>query len=271
MKQTTVQHVTPITTFLLRWWFRPHEETNGIVFQDAQLQALLQTIATHEAIDAPAFRQARPAHQLALPDGENKLPVLLALLIWQLLNSLHAQAIRVHDPRFTDQFVLVAPDDSAREALLTALCGPRTSDADNSRDFAQADLVRFAELLMPPQRRDQVFDFVRQHAGGGAGHLPDTTTEPVITVTDDRVGALESLARLPHAMVFDDETRPPFRDRREDISTGTAWRRHLRRFASMRNGNGAQVLFTHPTPGSGRHRYTVSGPDAGTIRGRLNL
>lgn len=271
MKQSTVQHVTPTTTFLLRWWLRPQDDPEGFYFQEVQLQALLQTISTHEALDGPAFRLARPAHQLSLPDGENKLPVMLALLIWQLLNSLHSQAIRVSDPRFTDQFVLVAPDASARETLLNALCGPRTSDAEGSRDFAQADLVRFADLLMPPQRRDAVFDFVRKHTGEGPRHLPETTTEPVITITDDRVGALESLARLPHAMVFDDETRPPFRDRREDISTGTAWRRHLRRFASMRNGNGAQVLFTHPTPGSGRHRYTVSGPDAGTIRGRLNL
>lgn len=260
MDEVTVQHVTPTTTALLRWWFRPPGAGAG--FHESQRQTLLDTVTAHEALDGAAIQLARPAHRLALTDGEHKLQVMLALLVWQLLNHQAARAAGRQDPRFTDQFVLIAPDADTRARLFDAVCGPCVPGGTAVRDFGLADLVRLAPLLIPDERRAAVLGFVRAHAGGGPQHLRKTASESVIAITDDRLEALECLARLPHAMVFDDETRPPYRDLLEDVAIGTDWRRHLRRFASTRNGHGAQVLFTPPAPG-GRHRYTVSGPGAG--------
>ena len=266
MDAVTVQHVTPTTSALLRWWFQSHGA--GVGFQEGPRQILLDTVTAHEALDGASLQFARPAHRLSLTDSEQKLQVMLALLVWQLLNRLDARAAGVNDPHFTDQFVLVAPDSRARARLFDALCGPCVSgDHDGARDFGRADLVRLAHMLVPTERHAEVFGFVRAHAGGGTHHRHKTAIDSVIAITDDRLEALECLARLPDAMMFDDETRPPYRDHREDIATGTAWRRQLRRFASARNGHGAQVLFTHPSPGGGRHRTTVNGTATANVPG----
>lgn len=262
MDELNVQHVTPTTAALLQWWFRPHTDAPGAGLQESQRQLLLQAISAHEAPGSVPSQPTRPAHRLALTDSEPKLQALLALLVWQLLNHLDARTAGRHDPRFTDQFVLVAPDTSARDRLLDALCGTRMPGLRGGRDFEKADLFRLAPVLIPTARQAEVFCFVRAHTGDDYEHQRKTAHESVIAITDDRLEALECMARLPNAMLFDDETRPPYRDDREDLAIGTAWRRQLRRFASTRNGHGAQVVFTHPTPGDGRHRFIVSGPGA---------
>lgn len=259
MDEPTVQHVTPTTQALLRWWFEPHSRAASAGFLGSQRHVLLPAITAHEALDTAAPEPARPAHRLALADAETKLHALLALLVWQLLNHLDARAAGRVDPRFTDQFVLVASDAGTRTRLLCALCGTPAPDHPGGRDFDRSDLARLAPLLIPAERHAEVLGFARAHAGEGEQHLRKTARESVIAITDDRLEALECMARLPNAMLFDDETRPPYRDLLEDLTIGPAWRRQLRRFASTRNGHGAQVVFTHTTPGEGRHRYAVPG------------
>ncbi|MDR7096822.1 hypothetical protein [Hydrogenophaga laconesensis] len=267
MDELTVQHVTPTTQALLRWWFEPRDRADSGGFLGGQRQVLLPAITAHEALDMAAPEPNRPAHRLALADAETQLHALLALLIWQLLNHLDARAAGRADPRFTDQFVLVASDAGTRTRLLCALCGTPAPDHPGGRDFDRSDLARLAPLLIPAERHAEVLGFARAHAGEGEEHLRKTAHESVIAITDDRLEALECMARLPNAMLFDDETRPPYRDLLEDLTIGPAWRRQLRRFASTRNGHGAQVVFTHPTHGDGRHRYVVSGSGSSQAAG----
>lgn len=245
MAQAVSQHVTPTTEALLRWWFDPKGivQRGGLCFNGRQRDALLDTITAHEAMDGAALERQRPIHRLDLTLGQDQIQVLLALLIWQLLNANHARAAGIDDPRFTRHFILVGQHARIRERLFCALRGA-PSDTTGARDFGTSDLVQQAAMLIPPRHRIEVCDFVRAHLRG-TGQLP-TVTEGVgvIVICDGRVDALECLARLRHAMLFDDETRPPYWPRGEDGAQAMGWRRQLRRFAAARPGHGVQVVFT---------------------------
>ncbi len=246
------QHLTPTTEALLRWWFNPQGivPRGGLCFNGRQRQAILDTVTAHEALDRAALEQQRPVHRLDLTLGQDQLQVLLALLVWQLLNSHRARDAGIDDPRFTRHFILVGHHAPIRERLFCALHGAR-SDATGARDFHTSDLVQLAAMLIPPRHRSEVFDFVRTHLRP-TGQLPvHTEGVGVIVICDGRVDALENLARLRHAMLFDDETRPPYWPRGEDGAQAMAWCRQLRRFATARRGHGVQVVFTERPAGPG--------------------
>lgn len=245
MAQAVAQHMTPTTEALLRWWFDPQGivPRGGLCFNGRQRHALLDTITAHEAMDRVDLERQRPVHRLHLTLGQDQIQVLLALLIWQLLNANHARAAGIDDPRFTRHFILVGHHARIRERLFCALRGA-PSDATGARDFSTSDLAQQAAMLIPPRHRIEVCDFVRAHIRG-TGQLPTHTDGVgVIVICDGRVDALENLARLRHAMLFDDETRPPYWPRGEDGAQAMAWRGQLRRFAAARRGHGVQVVFT---------------------------
>lgn len=245
MAQAVAQHVTPTTEALLRWWFDPQGivARGGLCFNGRQRHALLDTITAHEAMDGDTLERQRPVHRLDLTLGQDQIQVLLALLIWQLLNANHARVSGIDDPRFTRHFILVGQHARIRERLFCALRGA-PSDATGERDFGTSDLAQQAAMLIPPHHRIKVCDFVRAHTGG-LSQLPTYTQGVgVIVICDGRVDALESLARLRHAMLFDDETRPPYWPRGENGAEALAWRNQLRRFAAARPGHGVQVVFT---------------------------
>lgn len=241
MNEGIVQHVTPTTQALLRWWFRPTKNSAPNCFHPLQRQALQDLIAAHEA-PGSASRTAPPTHRLVLEKGRHQLQTLLAVMVWQLLNHFEAHAAGVEDPRFTQQFLLIAQHDHIRERLLDALRGPRGKNVHSVRDFDQSDIARQASLLIPIKHRARVLDFIR--AKTDRGHERRYSwSDGVIAITDARVEALECMARMPNAMVFDDETRAIYIDRYENHDISVTWRRHLRRFASARN-DGVHVLFT---------------------------
>lgn len=175
--------VTPTTAELLHWWFSDDAcATRRFNFHSGQRQAILNTIVAHEVLASPSlldlYKQAapdamltgtrmgevaqakhgHPKYCLKMATGTGKTWVLQALLIWQMLNKSAATAEGVDDPRFTRQFLIVAPGLIVYERLLDAFCGKLRN---GTRDFATSDVAQCAELFIPETYRDQVFGFVR--------------------------------------------------------------------------------------------------------------
>jgi type III restriction enzyme len=239
-----LERVTPTTAELLRWWFGRERVRSraGLNFHEAQRRAILHTIASHEwPGEAPPHEPL--LHRVRLPAGVGRIRVLLALLVWQLLNHNDALASGIDDPRFTRHFMAVAPHPLARDRLLSALRGQPLRGAQDAYDFGTADLVRLAELLVPTARRDEVFGFACGSVFSGADVERMVPADGVMAITDGRLEALEWLARLPDLMVFDDEPHPPGPARVDGVSRA-AWREHLQRIASAAPGRCVQVVFS---------------------------
>ncbi|MBN8765742.1 MAG: restriction endonuclease subunit R [Thiobacillus sp. SCN 64-317] len=176
--------VTPTTAELLKWWFGDDvvAARGGLNFHAGQKQAILNAIVAHEVLGTSTLlalyqeaapdallsgsrmnevaqaKHAHPKYCLKMATGTGKTWVLQALLIWQVLNKTAALNEGVDDPRFTRQFLIVAPGLIVYDRLLDAFCGKLMSGV---RDFATSDVAQFADLFIPDSHRDQVFGFVR--------------------------------------------------------------------------------------------------------------
>ncbi len=176
--------VTPATAELLKWWFGDDmvAARGWLNFHAGQKQAILNAIVAHEVLGATTLldlyqqaapdallagsrisevaqaKHAHPKYCLKMATGTGKTWVLQALLIWQMLNKNAALNEGVDDPRFTRQFLIVAPGLIVYERLLDAFCGKLTGGV---RDFATSDVAQFADLFIPDSYREQVFGFVR--------------------------------------------------------------------------------------------------------------
>lgn len=175
--------VTPTTAELLRWWFL--EDiclTRRFNFHPGQRQAILNSIVAHEVLAASSLqalyqqaapdallagktlaevaqdKHAHPKYCLKMATGTGKTWVLQALLVWQLLNANAARAAAAVDPRFTRNFLIVAPGLIVYDRLLDAFCGKLQA---GQRDFSTSDVFRYAELFVPEGLRETVFGFVR--------------------------------------------------------------------------------------------------------------
>jgi len=176
--------VTPSTAELLKWWFGDDmvAARGGLNFHAGQKQAILNAIVAHEVLGATTLldlykqaapdallagsrmsevaqaKHAHPKYCLKMATGTGKTWVLQALLIWQMLNKNAALNEGVDDPRFTRQFLIVAPGLIVYERLLDAFCGKLMGGV---RDFATSDVAQFSDLFIPDSHREQVFGFVR--------------------------------------------------------------------------------------------------------------
>lgn len=172
--------VSEITAELLKWWFQAEfQETRLFNFHPGQRQALLNVIYAHEVLgvstlqdlyqaaapevmlastrDSEAIRAAKnayPKYCLKMATGTGKTWVLQAVMIWQVLNANRAP----DDPRFTKNFLVVAPGLIVYDRLLDAFMG---KERDGKRDFSISDLAVFQELFIPEAYRDEVFRFVQ--------------------------------------------------------------------------------------------------------------
>ncbi len=185
------EHVTPTTAELLKWWFAEDmvAARRGLNFHEGQKQAILNTIVAHEVLGAQhtqwtlkelyqaaapdallvghrltevtQAKHAYPKYCMKMATGTGKTWVLQALIIWQLLNKTHAQAAGIDAPRFTRQFMIVAPGLIVYERLLDAFCGKLIAGTQGTRDFAHSDVAQYAELFIPEAYRETVFGFVR--------------------------------------------------------------------------------------------------------------
>ena len=174
--------VTPTTAELLHHWFGAEAVAarGNLNFHTGQRQAILNTVVAHEVLGAPSLlalygrlelpapidlRPTHPKYCLKMATGTGKTWVLQALLVWQLLNKTDALAEGRDDPRFTRRFLVVAPGLIVYERLLDAFCGKRLPGSPTgARDFASADLARYAELFLPETRREAALAFVRHNA-----------------------------------------------------------------------------------------------------------
>jgi len=176
--------VTPVTSELLKWWFGDDmvAARGGLSFHAGQKQAILNAIVAHEVLGATTLldlykqaapdallagsrmsdiaqaKHAHPKYCLKMATGTGKTWVLQALLIWQMLNKNAALNEGVDDPRFTRQFLIVAPGLIVYERLLDAFCGKLMGGV---RDFSTSDVAQFADLFIPDSHRELVFGFVR--------------------------------------------------------------------------------------------------------------
>ena len=168
--------VTPTTADLLVWWFGEDMvmARGSLNFHAGQKQAILNAIVAHEVLGAgldrwtlldlyraaapdalltgtrlnevSADKHGHPKYCLKMATGTGKTWVLQALMIWQLLNKTAALAEGVDDPRFTRQFMVVAPGLIVYERLLDAFCGKLVPGGNGSRNFASSDMAKFADL-----------------------------------------------------------------------------------------------------------------------------
>lgn len=171
--------VTPVTAELLRYWFqRDYSALRQVNFHRGQRDAILAIIYAHEILGVESLEELytrvapngllagdvlsevtdpqnrHPKYAAKMATGTGKTWVLNALLIWQHLNAVANR----DDPRFTSNFLLVAPGLIVYDRLLDSFQG-RT--VNGVRDFESSDIYRTRDLFVPDTYRQQVFGFLQ--------------------------------------------------------------------------------------------------------------
>ncbi|MCR5423157.1 MAG: DEAD/DEAH box helicase family protein [Bacteroidales bacterium] len=172
-----MESVTPVTRELLQYWFcDPFTEERTVNFHIGQRQAILNTIYLHDVVkvqtvednysavmpdemgqvDIAALTQEKyqlPKYAIKMATGTGKTWVMHALVLWQLLNARHTSG-----DRYTQKFLLIAPGSIVYDRLQDAYLG-KVENGD--RKVETSDLHRFQDLFLPPQYREEVFNFVQ--------------------------------------------------------------------------------------------------------------
>lgn len=174
-----LDQVTPVTAELLRFWFQQdYCELRELNFHAGQRAAILHIICAHEVLGTTRLRDLYeavapeamleggvlsevtrdrhdyPKYAAKMATGTGKTWVLNALLVWQYLNKLADP----QDPRFSSNFLLVAPGLIVYDRLLDSFQG---KEQDGERDFATSDIYRQQDLFIPDTYRTQVFTFLQ--------------------------------------------------------------------------------------------------------------
>lgn len=174
-----LDQVTPVTAELLRFWFQQEYcELRELNFHTGQRAAILHIIYAHEVLGTTRLRDLYetvapeamleggvlgevtrdrhdyPKYAAKMATGTGKTWVLNALLVWQYLNNL----ANPQDPRFSSNFLLVAPGLIVYDRLLDSFQG---KEQDGERDFATSDIYRQQDLFIPDTYRTQVFTFLQ--------------------------------------------------------------------------------------------------------------
>lgn len=179
--------VTPVTQELLRWWFQADYRVGRVAnFHSGQRDAILAVIYAHEVLRSKNLydlynrvipdalladgrlgrvtntENEHPKYAAKMATGTGKTWVLNALLAWQYLNHRAYPT----DPRFSANFLVVAPGLVVYERLLDSFlgkfpAGPPTQAGGKQREFETSDIYVNRELFLPPDRRSAVFSFVQ--------------------------------------------------------------------------------------------------------------
>lgn len=174
-----MDEVTPVTAELLKYWFQDdYVQLRPVNFHDGQRAAILHVIYAHEVLKASNLEQLylqiatdallggdtlgevtrkqnnHPKYAVKMATGTGKTWVLNDLLIWQYLNRREYP----DDPRFTSNFLLVAPGLIVYDRLLDSFLG---KEHDGERDFETSDIFQNQEIFIPDNCREQVFGFVQ--------------------------------------------------------------------------------------------------------------
>lgn len=173
-----MNRVTPVTRELLQYWFcEPFTTERTFNFHAGQRQAILNTIYLHEVaavqcvedsyaavlpdemglVDIANLTQAKyqmPKYAIKMATGTGKTWVMHAIVLWQLLNARHTDVA----DRYTQRFLLIAPGTIVYDRLLDAYLGKMV---EGERRSETSDLYKYQELFLPPQYREEVFNFVQ--------------------------------------------------------------------------------------------------------------
>lgn len=174
-----LDQVTPVTAELLRYWFQQDFcDVRVLNFHEGQRAAILHVIYAHEVLGARTLgdlyqvaapdamldggvlgevtrdRHQHPKYAAKMATGTGKTWVLNALLIWQYLNMQAAP----NDPRFTSNFLLVAPGLIVYDRLLDSFQGKMVGGV---RDFATSDIYLQQDLFVPDNFRQAIFGFLQ--------------------------------------------------------------------------------------------------------------
>lgn len=174
-----LDQVTPVTAELLRFWFQQdYCDLRELNFHAGQRAAIIHIIYAHEVLGTARLRDLyetvapeamleggvlgevtrdrhdHPKYAAKMATGTGKTWVLNALLVWQYLNKL----ANPQDPRFSNNFLLVAPGLIVYDRLLDSFQG---KEQNGERDFATSDIYRQQDLFIPDTYRTQVFTFLQ--------------------------------------------------------------------------------------------------------------
>lgn len=174
-----LDQVTPVTAELLRFWFqKDYCELRELNFHTGQCAAILHIIYAHEVLGTTRLRDLyetvapeamleggvlgevtrdrhdHPKYAAKMATGTGKTWVLNALLVWQYLNKL----ANPQDPRFSSNFLLVAPGLIVYDRLLDSFQG---KEQNGERDFTTSDIYRQQDLFIPDTYRTQIFTFLQ--------------------------------------------------------------------------------------------------------------
>lgn len=197
-----LEAVTPVTRELLQYWFcEPFTQERMINFHTGQRQAILNTIYLHEMADIQSVednyaevmqgemgqvdmtmlaqeKYRLPKYAVKMATGTGKTWVMHALVLWQMLNARHSDIPN----RYTQKFLLIAPGIIVYERLQDAYLGKMEN---GMRRVETSDLHRYQGLFLPPQYREEVFNFVQTNTVSkeqGIGRK--TTGEGMIAITN---------------------------------------------------------------------------------------
>ena len=174
-----LDQVTPMTAELLRFWFQQdYCELRELNFHAGQRAAILHIIYAHEVLGTTRLRDLyeavapeamleggvlgevtrdrhdHPKYAAKMATGTGKTWVLNALLVWQYLNKL----ANPQDPRFSSNFLLVAPGLIVYDRLLDSFQG---KEQNGARDFTPSDTDRQPALFIPDTYPTQIFTFLQ--------------------------------------------------------------------------------------------------------------
>ena len=172
-----LEMVSPVTHELLQHWFcEPFTAERTVNFHTGQRQAILNTIYLHEVAgvqtvedsyanvipdeigmaDMSALQAEKyqlPKYAVKMATGTGKTWVMHALVLWQMLNARHTGG-----DRYTQRFLLIAPGIIVYDRLLDAYLGKMEN---GERRVESSDLHKYQDLFLPPQYREEVFNFVQ--------------------------------------------------------------------------------------------------------------
>lgn len=196
-----IEKFTPVTAELLRYWFqRDFCDVRQLNFHEGQRRAILAIIYAHEVAAQPTLRglyerlapdalldgllnevsgkhHGHPKYAAKMATGTGKTWVLNALLLWQHLNKVAGP----DDPRFTSNFLIVAPGLIVYDRLLDSFLG---KERDGQRVFATSDIYSNRDLFVPENSREAVFNFLMSSVVTKADIGRKVTSSGLIAITN---------------------------------------------------------------------------------------
>lgn len=197
-----LDQVTPVTAELLRFWFQQdYCDLRELNFHVGQRTAILNIIYAHEVLGTTRLRDLyeavapeamldggvlgevtrrrhdHPKYAAKMATGTGKTWVLNALLVWQYLNQL----ANPQDPRFSSNFLLVAPGLIVYERLLDSFKGKEHA---GERDFTTSDIYRQQGLFIPDTYRTQIFSFLQSSVVTKAEIGRKVTGSGIVAITN---------------------------------------------------------------------------------------